>query len=88
MTLRNAPLSGRDGASRRFDLPDGESEIFLQMGLDSRIHQGRADLPVGQISSLPSPRPLQLRGASGMAQEGRAGVALPYPPLEGEGRLA
>jgi hypothetical protein len=55
--VRNAPLLGRDGASRRFDLPDGESEIFLQMGLDSRIHQGRADLPVGQISSLPSPRP-------------------------------
>jgi hypothetical protein len=52
MTLRNAPLLGRDGVSRRFDLPDGEREIFLQMGLDSRIHQGRADLPVGQISRL------------------------------------
>jgi len=55
--VRNAPLSGRDGASGRFDLPDGESEIFLQMRLDSRIHQGRVDLPVGQIGSLPSPRP-------------------------------
>jgi hypothetical protein len=57
MTCATPLFRGRDGASRRFDLPDGESEIFLQMGLDSGIHQGRADLPVGQISSLPSPRP-------------------------------
>jgi hypothetical protein len=25
---------GRDGASRKFDLPDGESEIFFDKGLD------------------------------------------------------
>jgi hypothetical protein len=51
--VRNAPFLGQDGASRRFDLPDGESEIFLQMGLDSQF----IDLPVGQISPLPSPHP-------------------------------
>jgi len=34
MTLRNAPLSGQDGASCRNDLPDGLSEIFFARGLD------------------------------------------------------
>src|SRR5437660_822957 len=34
VTLRNAPRSEQDGASGRFDLPDGESTIFLPMGLD------------------------------------------------------
>jgi hypothetical protein len=34
MTLRNAPLSGQDGASCRNDLPDGLSEIFFSRGLD------------------------------------------------------
>jgi hypothetical protein len=42
------PSVGQDGGSCRDDLPDGRSEIFLQMGLDSRT----ADLPVGQISWL------------------------------------
>jgi len=35
VTLRNAPRSEQDGASGRFDLPDGESQMFLQTGLDS-----------------------------------------------------
>jgi hypothetical protein len=34
MTLRNAPLSGRDGRSNAPDLPDVLSEIFLAGGLD------------------------------------------------------
>jgi hypothetical protein len=46
MTLRNAPLSGQDAASRTVDLPDGASEIFLSPGLDSQM----SDLPVGQKS--------------------------------------
>ena len=39
--------SSRDGMARtcRDDLPDGESGIFLQRGLDTKF----ADLPVGQI---------------------------------------
>jgi hypothetical protein len=28
------PSSGQDGGTSSFDLPDGESEIFLQRGLD------------------------------------------------------
>ena len=51
--VRNAPLPGQDGASGRFDLPDGESEIFLQMGLDRFF----AKQPDGQITWPPSPRP-------------------------------
>jgi len=43
------PSLGRDGGSCRSDLPDGLSEIFLQMGLDSKSPTA-ADLPVGQIS--------------------------------------
>ena len=34
VTLRNAPLPGQDVVSCRVDLPDGESGIFLQPGLD------------------------------------------------------
>jgi hypothetical protein len=37
---------GQDGGSSRDDLPDGRSEIFLQMGLDSQM----TDLPVGQFN--------------------------------------
>jgi hypothetical protein len=44
--VRNAPLLGQDGGSRRSDLPDGESEIFFREGLDTIC----ADLPVGQIT--------------------------------------
>jgi hypothetical protein len=51
MTLRNAPLLGQDGGSCRDDLPDGRSEIFLQMGLDRQTTGLPADLPVGQIST-------------------------------------
>src|SRR5260370_14928407 len=47
MTLRTAPPSRQDGGSCRDDLPDGLSEIFLQMGLDRKT----ADLPDGQIST-------------------------------------
>jgi hypothetical protein len=46
MTLRNAPLSGRDGRISASDLPDGASEIFLQKGMDGAV----AKLPDGQIS--------------------------------------
>jgi hypothetical protein len=41
MTLRNAPLLGQDGGSCRDDLPDGRSEIFLQMGLDRKSPDGQ-----------------------------------------------
>jgi hypothetical protein len=37
MTLRNAPLSGQDGASCSADLPDGESGIFFAEGLDRNL---------------------------------------------------
>src|SRR5271169_3343122 len=40
------PSVGQDGGSRRSDLPDAESEIFLRKGLDSEF----AEQPVGQIS--------------------------------------
>ncbi|HYW63325.1 MAG TPA: hypothetical protein VE865_09050, partial [Bradyrhizobium sp.] len=36
-TLRNAPRSEQDGSIARFDLPDGESQIFLPIGLDSNF---------------------------------------------------
>ena len=39
VTLRNAPRSEQDGNSARFDLPDGESTIFLQIGLDRNFDQ-------------------------------------------------
>jgi len=38
MTLRNAPLSGRDARTNAPDLPDVLSEIFLQTGLDRANH--------------------------------------------------
>ena len=44
------PSLGRDGGSCRSDLPDGLSEIFLQMGLDSKSPTA-ADLPDGQITA-------------------------------------
>jgi hypothetical protein len=56
MTLRNAPLSGRDARSNAPDLPDGLSEIFLQTGLDSSKSNGRTDLPDGQ-NATPEPGP-------------------------------
>ena len=43
------------GRACRDDLPDGESGIFLQMGLDRPKVRGRTDLPVGQIFALPPP---------------------------------
>jgi hypothetical protein len=49
MTLRNAPLSGRDTRSNAPDLPDGESKIFLQSRLDTIL----APVPVGQITLVP-----------------------------------
>ena len=51
MTLRNAPLSGRDARINAPDLPDVLSEIFLQTGLDRRV----AKLPDGQITPIKSP---------------------------------
>jgi hypothetical protein len=46
--VRNAPLPGQDGESRRTDLPDGLSGIFLKMGMDIEQVGRRSDLPVGQ----------------------------------------
>ena len=31
------PSSGQNGGTSSFDLPDGESEIFLRMGLDRGV---------------------------------------------------
>jgi hypothetical protein len=42
------PSSGQDGGTSSFDLPDGESEIFLQRGLERDF----ADLPVGHIGRI------------------------------------
>src|SRR5947199_9391618 len=61
VTLRNAPRSEQDGASGRFDLPDGESQIFLRTGLDRTNQAADADLPVGRTQR-----------ASGRAVAGRA----------------
>jgi hypothetical protein len=43
---------GQDGASCRDDLPDAESEIFLQTGLDRQNPQNKTDLPVGRRERL------------------------------------
>jgi hypothetical protein len=50
--VRNAPLPGQDGGSRRTDLPDGLSGIFFAEGLDKQRTGKRSDLPVGQINRL------------------------------------
>src|SRR6202158_3086657 len=50
VTTRTPLLSRRDGASRKFDLPDGESKIFFAAGLDRKVASDATDLPVGQIS--------------------------------------
>jgi hypothetical protein len=42
VTIANRPSVGQDAAINAADLPDGEREIFLRMGLD-------ANLPDGQI---------------------------------------
>ncbi len=42
VTMANAPLSGRDARICRDDLPDGESGIFLQRGLDNPTIQWTA----------------------------------------------
>jgi hypothetical protein len=43
---------GQDGASCRFDLPDAESEIFLQTGLDRQDPQNKLICPSGGAESL------------------------------------
>ena len=48
MTLRNAPLSGRDSDGFRSDLGQARRKIFLQMGLDKPFRKTRSDLPVRQ----------------------------------------
>jgi hypothetical protein len=68
--VRNAPLSGRDGGSCKFDLPDGESEIFFQLGLDTMF----AEQPDGQISRPAVPSPLV--GEGGFAKRRRVRVSL------------
>ena len=45
VTIAIRPSGGRDGEAYRFDLGQAGTEIFLEMGLDSRM----TDLPVGQI---------------------------------------
>ena len=49
VTIAIRPSGGRDGEAYRFDLGQAGTEIFLEMGLDSRM----TDLPVGQISTGP-----------------------------------
>jgi len=53
LTMANAPLSGRDARICRDDLPDGESEIFLQKGLDNPMDGQITDLPVGRRNPPP-----------------------------------
>jgi hypothetical protein len=48
MTLANAPHVGRDAAISASDLPDGESQIFLQRGMDRPIQK----LPDEQITLI------------------------------------
>jgi hypothetical protein len=55
MTLRNAPLLGQDGGSCRDDLPDGRSEIFLQMGLDRKIISPLLICPSGKSADMAGP---------------------------------
>jgi hypothetical protein len=45
VTIAIRPSGGRDGERSRTDLGQAGTEIFLEMGLDSRM----TDLPVGQI---------------------------------------
>ena len=45
MTIAKRPSVGRDGEGYRSDLGQRETEIFLQMGLDSHF----TDLPVGRL---------------------------------------
>jgi hypothetical protein len=33
--MANAPLTGQDGGSDKDDLPDGASDLFLILGLDT-----------------------------------------------------
>ena len=56
VTTRTPLSTRRDGASRKFDLPDGESEIFLQRGLDSdfanaarRANQSGESIPTSSL---------------------------------------
>ena len=48
VTIASRPSGGRDGGGYRSDLGKARREIFLRMGLDTRINK----LPVGQISCL------------------------------------
>ncbi len=57
MTLRNAPLSGRDDGDRRADLAYGEAEIFLRKGLD-RVRAKQPDGQISWLSALSYPSPL------------------------------
>jgi hypothetical protein len=43
---------GQDGASCRFDLPDAESEIFLQTGLDRENSADELICPSGGAERL------------------------------------
>src|SRR6202790_2385407 len=48
VTTRDRPSVGRDGNGYRFDSSQGDTEIFLQKGLDRRSGKTPTDLPVGQ----------------------------------------
>jgi hypothetical protein len=52
VTIAKRPSVGRDGASRKTDLPDGVSEIFFQRGLDRSESAKSTDLPVGQFKPV------------------------------------
>src|SRR3982074_1954124 len=72
VTIAIRPSGGRDGEAYRSDLGQAGTEIFLQMGLDSRM----TDLPVGQIST----------GPFAMAEFVRVISRLPFQSLNGLSR--
>jgi hypothetical protein len=45
------PSVGQDGASCKFDLPDADSEIFLQKGMDTPQLEGELICPSGSRTS-------------------------------------
>src|SRR5438309_7749003 len=62
VTIASAPDVGRDGPGYGFDLPDGESQIFLPMGLDRNFAQ-QLICPSGALAfrnSVPCPLTSQI----------------------------
>jgi len=82
VTTRTPLSTRRDGASRKFDLPDGESEIFLQRGLDSdfanaarRANQSGESIPTPFLLSQGRHREVTLRLEASIWQRRRAASA-------------